>query len=110
MKFAHRFSKPDPALSALVAFIAIFHAIVYCTMLAGCGAKLTPSASVVTDEGKLKADLCLGILAAEHPEHLSSVGLALATPPAESSSTATPSATAAPSAAPSSSGTLRHAH
>lgn len=80
-------------------------------VLAGCGAKLTPSASVVvTDEGKLKADLCLGILAAEHPEHLSSVGLALATPPAESSSTATPSATVVPSAAPSSSGTLRHAH
>lgn len=108
MKFSQRFSKPDPALSALVAFTAVLQAfVVIPTILSGCGAKLTPSASVV---GKLKADLCLGILAAEHPEHLSSVGLALATPPAESSSTATPSATAAPSAAPSSSGTLRHAH
>ncbi len=82
-----------PGESAWVSAIVYVSGIVaLASILAACGAQLSGSVGVTPGEnGKEKIDLCLGILAANAPEHLSPTGIAAVKPPRTVAS-ATPNA------------------
>ena len=60
----------------------------FAVVATGCGAQLSGSvSSKPADGGKTEVDVCLGVIAAASPEHLSATGLALVkSKPAPSSS------------------------